>query len=193
MLMADTDIRGALFDGRIAVEPFDEAALQPASIDVRLGNHFVHEPPWAGGDRVWTEDDVVDPARDNGHHTITSVIPDGGDVVLYPGDFMLGHTVERISLSPKVASWVEGISSLGRLGLIVHSTAGFVDPGFSGQITLELGNVSRRPIRLRPGMRIAQMCFIWTLSASQRPYGPERGSKYYGQSGATRSLSHKDR
>jgi dCTP deaminase len=186
MLLADTDIRTALFDGRIGVEPFDEAALQPASIDVRLGNHFVHDPA-----RI--ADDIVDPEQDNDHLTVSSVVPDGGDIVLDPGDFMLGHTVERITLSPRVASWVEGRSSLGRLGLIVHSTAGFVDPGFSGQITLELGNVSRRPIRLRPGMRIAQMCFIWTLSPSQRPYGPERGSKYHGQSGATRSLSHKDR
>lgn len=186
MLFADIDIRAALRDGRISIDPFDESALQPASVDVRLGSNFVHDH--------WPyRDEIADPRRNNSHLTVSTEVPDGDSIMLDPGEFMLGSTVETISLSPKIAAWLEGRSSLGRLGLIVHSTAGFIDPGFSGQVTLELGNVSRRAIRLWPGMRVAQVTFMPLLSPASSPYGPARGSKYYGQTGATPSRIHEDR
>lgn len=186
MLLSDDDICRHITNGWIGIDPYDQRMVQPASIDVRLGNHIVHAPTWIDPGRI------IEPDQDNGHLWRETDIADGESWLLQPKAFALGHTVETVTLSPRVAARLEGRSSWGRLGLVVHSTAGFIDPGFSGQITLELGNLSPYPIRLRPGLRIAQICFIPMVSPSTVPYGPDRGSKYHGQTRATMSRSARD-
>jgi dCTP deaminase len=191
MLMSDDDIRAAVHIGWIEINPFDRDMLQPASIDVRLGNTFIE---YINNDRMRDGELItIDPEEDTSRLHQTSVVPNGGTILLHPGAFMLAHTLEIITLGDKHAARLEGRSSFGRLGLIVHSTAGFIDPGFTGQITLELSNLAPHPLLLRPGMRVAQVSFTPMISAARAPYGMREGSKYQGQKGATPSLAYRDK
>jgi dCTP deaminase len=188
MLMSDADIRAAVHIGWINIEPYDPEMLQPASIDVRLGNHFK--------EYITPINNVVtpiDPELDTAKLHSTTVLPEDGSILLWPGQFMLAHTLETITLGNKHAARLDGRSSYGRLGLIVHSTAGFIDPGFTGQITLELTNLAPNPIILRPGIRVAQICFTPMISPANTPYGIREGSKYQGQKNATVSRAYRDK
>ncbi|WP_154796178.1 dCTP deaminase [Occultella kanbiaonis] len=183
MLLSDRDIRAELTTGRIGLEPFDESMIQPSSVDVRLDRYFRlfdnHKYP------------VIDPAQDQPELTRMVEAAAGDPFVLHPGEFVLGSTYELISLPDDVAARLEGKSSLGRLGLLTHSTAGFIDPGFSGHVTLELSNVATLPILLWPGMKIGQMCYFRLSSPAEHPYGSgAQGSRYQGQRGPTASRSH---
>ena len=168
--------------GRIALDPWDPAMLQPSSIDVRLDRYF----------RVFENHRYphIDPAEDQ--PDLTREVSCVGDepFILHPGEFVLGSTYEVVTLPDDVAARVEGKSSLGRLGLLTHATAGFVDPGFSGHVTLELANVATLPIKLYPGMKIGQFCFFRLSSPAEHPYGSAKyGSRYQGQRGPTPSKS----
>lgn len=183
MLLSDRDIRAELAAGRVGLDPFDEAMVQPSSIDVRLDRFFRvfenHKYP------------VIDPSVDQPE--LTRLVEPQGDepFVLHPGEFVLASTFEVVSLPDDVAGRLEGKSSLGRLGLLTHSTAGFIDPGFTGHVTLELSNVATLPIMLWPGMKIGQLCLFRLSSPAQRPYGSgATGSRYQGQRGPTQSRSH---
>jgi len=182
VLLSDRDILAEIDAQRIRVEPYDEAMIQPSSIDFRLDRYF----------RVFENHRYphIDPAVDQSDLT-RMVEPDGDDpFILHPGEFVLGSTHEVVSLPDDIAARVEGKSSLGRLGLLTHATAGFVDPGFSGHVTLELANVATLPIKLYPGMKIGQLCFFRLSSPAQHPYGSEKyGSRYQGQRGPTPSRS----
>lgn len=184
MLLSDGDIRTALAAGAITVDPYEPTLVQPASVDVRLDRVF----------RVFNQQhgrSHIDPAhRQDGLTTLVRVGAEG--FMLHPGQFVLGSTVERIAIDAMTAARLEGKSSLGRLGLIIHSTAGFIDPGFDGHITLELSNAAPLPIRLHVGMKIGQVCFIPMFNPAEVPYGPARGSRYQGQQGPTESQSWKD-
>ncbi|MFA7324974.1 MAG: dCTP deaminase [Candidatus Nanopelagicales bacterium] len=182
MLLSDRDIKAELDSGRVAVEPFNEAMIQPSSIDVRLDRWFRvfenHRYPF------------IDPRMEQPELT-RLIEPDGDEpFVLHPGEFVLGSTYEVVSLPDDIAGRLEGKSSLGRLGLLTHSTAGFIDPGFSGHVTLELSNVANLPIVLYPGMKIGQLCLFRLSSPAEHPYGSEKyGSRYQGQRGPTPSRS----
>lgn len=182
MLLSDRDIRAEVASGRVALEPWDEAMVQPSSVDVRLDRFF----------RLFDNHKYqhIDPAIDQPELTrLVEVEPDES-FVLHPGEFVLGATFEIITLPDDVAARLEGKSSLGRLGLLTHSTAGFIDPGFSGHVTLELSNVATLPITLWPGMKIGQLCFFRLSSPAEHPYGSDRyGSRYQGQRGPTPSRS----
>src|SRR5438270_3421974 len=156
MLLSDRDIRAAVDAGRLVLEPWDPELIQPSSIDVRIDRYF----------RVFNNSQYthIDPAQQQDDLT-TLVEPKGDEpFVLHPGEFVLGSTLEVVTLPDDVASRLEGKSSLGRLGLLTHSTAGFIDPGFSGHVTLELGNVATLPIKLWPGMKIGQLAFFQPTS-----------------------------
>lgn len=172
MILSDQDIAAAVKTGEIGIDPFDPDLIQPSSIDVRLGRGFRAMLP--GDDRI-DPTDLVD-------HTVPM---DPNHFTLFPGNFVLAHTLETVSLPPHLAAKLEGKSSLGRLGLVLHATAGFIDPGFTGTITLELSLSSPRPLLLRPGMKIGQLCFFRMSSPAETPYG-ERGA-YQGQDGPTPS------
>ena len=184
MLLSDRDLRAALADGTLTVDPCNPEQVQPASIDVRLGRMF----------RVFHnhERTHIDPAHPA--EGLTSVVrADTEGFVLHPGEFVLGTTVETVGLGDQLAARLEGKSSLGRLGLVVHSTAGFIDPGFTGHVTLELSNVATLPIRLWVGMKVGQLCVMRLSSPAERPYGtPGLGSRYQGQVGPTESRAWKD-
>ncbi|MGJ4845226.1 MULTISPECIES: dCTP deaminase [unclassified Leifsonia] len=182
MLLSDRDIKAELGSGRIALEPFDVSMVQPSSVDVRLDRFFRlfdnHKYPF------------IDPAEDQPELTRLVEVDADQPFILHPGEFVLGSTFELVSLPDDVAARLEGKSSLGRLGLLTHSTAGFIDPGFSGHVTLELSNVATLPIKLWPGMKIGQMCFFRLTSAAEKPYGSsEYSSRYQGQRGPTASRS----
>ena len=183
MILSDGDLTKELANGRLVLEPWDPAMLQPSSIDVRLDRYF----------RVFQNSRYthIDP-REQQDELTTPVEPEGDDpFVLHPGEFVLGSTFESISLPDDLAGRLEGKSSLGRLGLLTHSTAGFIDPGFSGHITLELSNVANLPITLWPGMKIGQLCLFRLSSPAERPYGSAGvGSRYQGQRGPTPSRAH---
>ncbi|MFG2841641.1 dCTP deaminase [Kitasatospora sp. NPDC048296] len=183
MLLSDKDIRTEIDLGRVGIDPFDPAMIQPSSIDVRLDRFF----------RVFENHKYphIDPSEEQPDLT-RLVEPDGDEAfILHPGEFVLASTYEVITLPEDVASRLEGKSSLGRLGLLTHSTAGFIDPGFSGHVTLELSNVATLPIKLYPGMKIGQLCLFRLSSPSEHPYGSERyGSRYQGQRGPTPSRSY---
>ncbi len=183
VLLSDRDIRAEIDSGRVKLDPFDEAMMQPSSIDIRLDRLF----------RVFENHRYphIDPAQEQSELT-REVEPVGDEpFILHPGEFVLGSTYEVVTLPDDVAARVEGKSSLGRLGLLTHATAGFVDPGFSGHVTLELANVATLPIKLYPGMKIGQFCFFRPSSPSEQPYGSEKyGSRYQGQRGPTPSRSH---
>ncbi|MFI6848594.1 dCTP deaminase [Kitasatospora sp. NBC_00085] len=182
MLLSDKDIRTEIDKGRVVIDPFDPAMIQPSSIDVRLDRFF----------RVFENHRYphIDPSEEQPDLT-RLVEPEGDDAfILHPGEFVLASTYEVITLPEDVASRLEGKSSLGRLGLLTHSTAGFIDPGFSGHVTLELSNVATLPIKLFPGMKIGQLCLFRLSSPSEHPYGSARyGSRYQGQRGPTPSRS----
>lgn len=183
MLLSDRDIRAEIELGRIKLEPFDPAMIQPSSIDVRLDRFFRtfenHKYPF------------IDPRQEQNELTRALEVRPDEAFVLHPGEFALGSTYEVVSLPDDVAARVEGKSSLGRLGLLTHATAGFVDPGFSGHVTLELSNVSTLPIMLWPGMKIGQLCFVKLSSPAEHPYGSSiYGSRYQGQRGPTPSKSY---
>ncbi len=182
MLLSDRDIKAELDSGRITLDPYEPAMIQPSSIDVRLDRFF----------RLFDNHKyaVIDPAEDQPDLT-RLVEPEGDDpFVLHPGEFALGSTYEAVTLPDDVAARLEGKSSLGRLGLLTHSTAGFIDPGFTGHVTLELSNVATLPIKLWPGMKIGQLCFFRLSSPAEHPYGSGAfGSRYQGQRGPTASRS----
>jgi dCTP deaminase len=183
MLLSDRDIRAEVAAGRVQMAPYDPGLVQPSSIDVRLDRYF----------RVFENHRyaVIDPATDQPELT-RLVEPDGDDpFVLHPGEFVLASTYEVVTLPDDIAGRLEGKSSLGRLGLLTHSTAGFIDPGFSGHVTLELSNVATLPITLWPGMKIGQLCLFRLSSPAEHPYGSAvYGSRYQGQRGPTPSRSH---
>ena len=185
MLLSDRDIRAEIAANRVGVEPFDEAMIQPSSVDVRLDKFF----------RVFENHkySVIDPSTEQAELT-REVIAEGDEpFILHPGEFVLASTYEVITLPDDIAGRLEGKSSLGRLGLLTHSTAGFIDPGFSGHITLELSNVANLPVKLFPGMKIGQLCLIKLSSSAEHPYGSEKyGSRYQGQRGPTASRSFKN-
>ena len=179
-VLSDGTIRRLVDEGRIVIEPWDESLVQPASVDLRLGDSF----------RVFhnhrvTAIDLREPPR---NLTEEVRIAEGEPFAIHPGEFVLGNTLERVSIPDDVVARIEGKSSIGRLGLIVHATAGFVDPGFQGTLTLEITNLTRVPIKLYAGLPIAQLSFMALDQAAERPYGsPELGSHYQGQLAATES------
>ncbi len=182
MLLSDRDIRSDIQSGRVAVEPFDEAMIQPSSVDVRLDKFF----------RVFENHkySVIDPSIEQSELTREVIAEDDEAFILHPGEFVLASTYEIITLPDDIAGRLEGKSSLGRLGLLTHSTAGFIDPGFSGHITLELSNVANLPVKLYPGMKIGQLCLIKLSSPAEHPYGSAiYASRYQGQRGPTPSRS----
>jgi len=185
MLLSDRDLKAAIGQGRMGLSPYDEAMVQPSSIDVRLDRYF----------RVFANHRYthIDPAVAQEDLT-EQVEPDGDEAfILHPGEFVLGSTVEVITLGDDLAARLEGKSSLGRLGLLTHSTAGFIDPGFSGHVTLELSNVANLPIKLYPGMKIGQVCVLRLSSPAEHPYGSSvYGSRYQDQRGPTPSRSAGD-
>jgi dCTP deaminase len=183
VLLSDRDLKAALADGRMGLAPYDEAMVQPSSVDVRLDRYF----------RVFANHRYthIDPAV--AQEDLTELIEAHGEepFILHPGEFVLGSTYEVIGLADDLAARLEGKSSLGRLGLLTHSTAGFIDPGFTGHVTLELSNVATLPIKLWPGMKIGQVCVLRLTSAAEHPYGSSvYGSRYQGQRGPTPSRSH---
>nr|WP_197980855.1 MULTISPECIES: dCTP deaminase [unclassified Frigoribacterium] len=181
-MLSDHDIKLELDAGRIGLDPYDSSLIQPSSIDVRLDRLFRlfdnHKYPF------------IDPAAEQPELTRLVETPADEPFILHPGEFVLGSTYERVTLPDDVAARLEGKSSLGRLGLLTHSTAGFIDPGFTGHVTLELSNVATLPIKLWPGMKIGQLCFFRLSSPADHPYGSgEYGSRYQGQRGPTASRS----
>ena len=180
MILSDRSLRQALEDGRLVVDPLEEGAIQPSSIDLRIDNRF----------RVFHNArhpfiDVKQPMDD-----LTELVEVKSDdvFILHPGEFVLAATYEFVGIPPDLAARLEGKSSLGRLGLLTHSTAGFLDPGFQGHVTLELSNVANLPITLYPGMRIGQIAVFELTTPAERPYGAgASGSKYQGQRGPTPS------
>lgn len=180
MILSDATLRELLASGYVCIDPYDPQLVQPASVDVRLGNEF----------RVMRNSRLthIDPFESQQRLMDTVTVPDGEPFVLHPGEFALGHTAEVIGCPVDIVGIVNGKSSLGRLGIQVHATAGFIDPGFKGTVVLELSNVANLPILLRPGMKIAQMVFQRLDRPAERPYGhPDLGSKYQGQQGAVAS------
>jgi dCTP deaminase len=183
VLLSDRDLRAEIAAGRLGIDPFDDALVQPSSVDVRLDTLF----------RVFnnTRYTHIDPAQQQDELTSLVEPAEGEPFVLHPGEFVLGSTLETCTLPEDLAGRLEGKSSLGRLGLLTHSTAGFIDPGFSGHITLELSNVANLPITLWPGMKIGQLCILRLTSPAENPYGSASvGSKYQGQRGPTPSRSY---
>jgi dCTP deaminase len=182
VLLSDRDIRAAIDQGRIMLDPYDAEMVQPSSVDVRIDRYF----------RVFENHRYphIDPAVEQAELT-RLVEPEGDEpFILHPGEFVLGSTYEVVSLPDDVSARLEGKSSLGRLGLLTHSTAGFIDAGFSGHVTLELSNVATLPIKLWPGMKIGQLCFFRLTSPAEAPYGSgAQGSRYQGQRGPTPSRS----
>jgi len=179
-VLSDGTIRRLVAEGRVRIEPWDDAMVQPASVDLRLGNSF----------RVFHNFRVpaIDLADPPTNLTELVELDEGGSFVIHPGEFVLGSTQEWVELPDDLVARIEGKSSLGRLGLIVHATAGFVDPGWKGSLTLEITNLTRVPIILWPGKPIAQLSFMTLDRAAERPYGhPDLGSHYHGQSEATES------
>jgi dCTP deaminase len=183
VILSDHSIREAIKDGRIVVDPFDDSMIQPSSVDVRLDRYF----------RVFLNHTmpVID-VKQNLEELTRLVELDADDptraFILHPGEFVLGSTYERVALPDDTVARIEGKSSLGRLGLLIHSTAGFIDAGFDGHITLELSNVASLPITLYPGMKIGQISFLRMTTAADVPYGAKQlGSKYQGQRGPTPS------
>jgi dCTP deaminase len=183
VLLSDRDIRAELNDGRVGLEPYDPTMVQPSSVDVRLDRFF----------RVFENHRYphIDPAVEQAELTRLIDVPPEEAFVLHPGEFALASTYEVVTLPDDIAGRLEGKSSLGRLGLLTHSTAGFIDPGFSGHVTLELSNVATLPIKLWPGMKIGQLCLFRLSSPAEFPYGSSvYGSRYQGQRGPTASRSH---
>ena len=180
MVLSDRTIRRLLEEGRIGIDPYDEALLQPSSVDVRVDRFFrvFHNARYAFIDVKEPQEDLTELVE----------IDDERPFILHPGEFVLGSTLERIVLPDDLVARLEGKSSLGRLGLLIHSTAGFIDPGWDGHVTLELSNVANLPITIYPGMKIGQISFMQMTEPATTPYGSTGiGSKYKGQQGPTAS------
>ncbi len=189
MILSDADILRRLEDGDLVVEPLDDPdiQIQPASVDLRLGREFLEfqhaNIPCIHPNAEQEVDEYVE----------LTEVEEGGEYILHPGDFVLGTTHERVEIPDDLIAHVEGRSSLGRLAIVVHATAGLADPGYKGQITLELSNLGTAPVALTPGMRISQLTFTELKTPADRPYGAERGSKYQDQSGPQASKIQGDR
>ncbi|MCL2423175.1 MAG: dCTP deaminase [Micrococcales bacterium] len=182
MLLSDRDIRAEIDAGRVVLDPYDPQMVQPSSVDVRLDKYF----------RLFDNHRyaVIDPSAEQPDLTHLVEADAEEPFVLHPGEFVLGSTYEQVTLPDDLSARLEGKSSLGRLGLLTHSTAGFVDPGFSGHVTLELSNVATLPILLWPGMKVGQLCFFRLTSPAEHAYGSQQyGSRYQGQRGPTASRS----
>jgi dCTP deaminase len=185
VVLSDRDIRAEIEAGRIVIDPFVPDAVQPSSVDLHLDNRF----------RVFRNSryPYIDVREEQPE--LTELVQIGGDepFILHPGEFVLGSTLERVQLPDDVVARLDGKSSLGRLGLLIHSTAGFVDPGWDGNLTLELSNVANLPITLYDGMKIGQISFQRMSSTVDVAYGDARlGSRYRGQRDPTASLYHRD-
>src|SRR6188472_3796329 len=183
MILSDRDIRAEIESGRITIEPFDERCLQPSSVDLHVDSQF----------RVFANSryPFIDVREEMPDLTeLVEVKPDE-PFILHPGEFVLGSTLERVAIPDDLVARLEGKSSLGRLGLLIHSTAGYVDPGWNGYLTLELSNVANLPITIYPGMKIGQISFFQLTTAADTPYGGA-GSKYQGQRGPTASRIHEE-
>jgi dCTP deaminase len=184
VLLSDRDIRAELESKRVVLDPYDAEMVQPSSVDVRIDRYF----------RLFDNHKyaVIDPAEEQPDLTRLVEVSSDEAFVLHPGEFVLASTYEVVTLPDDVAARLEGKSSLGRLGLLTHSTAGFIDPGFSGHVTLELSNVATLPIKLWPGMKVGQLCFFRLSSPAESPYGSNTmGSRYQGQRGPTASRSYR--
>ena len=180
MVLSDATIRRLVAEGRIGIEPYEEALLQPSSVDVRVDRYF----------RVFRNNryPFIDVKEQQEELTELVEIDPETAFILHPGEFVLGSTLERVRLPDDLVARLEGKSSLGRLGLLIHSTAGFIDPGWDGHVTLELSNVANLPITIYVGMKIGQLSFMQLTEPSERPYGSGGlGSKYQGQKGPTAS------
>ncbi|MDA8196333.1 MAG: dCTP deaminase [Actinomycetota bacterium] len=185
MILSDRTIREEMAQGRIVIDPLGDNAVQPSSVDLRVDRFF----------RIFRNHtaSIIDVREDQSSMTELVEVDNDGVFILHPGEFVLGSTLERVSLSSNLVGRLEGKSSLGRLGLLIHSTAGFIDPGFDGNITLELSNVANLPITVYPGMKIGQISFLMMTTEAEVPYGsPELGSKYQNQRGPTPSQSYKN-
>jgi dCTP deaminase len=185
MILSDRDIRAAIAEGRIVIDPFTPESVQPSSVDLHLGNRF----------RVFRNSryPFIDVRVEQPDLTELVEIEGDDPFILHPGEFVLGATLERVTLPDDLVARLEGKSSLGRLGLLIHSTAGYVDPGWEGTLTLELSNVANLPITLYHGMRIGQISFQRLSSPVEIGYGDERlGSRYRGQTDPTASRYHRD-
>ena len=180
MVLSDRTIRRLLGEGRIGIDPYDDALVQPSSVDVRVDRWF----------RVFRNSryPYIDVKQEQEELTELVEIDNETPFILHPGEFVLGSTLERIQLPDDLVARLEGKSSLGRLGLLIHSTAGFIDPGWDGHVTLELSNVANLPITIYFGMKIGQVSFVQMTEAAETPYGAGAlGSKYQGQQGPTPS------
>jgi len=180
VVLSDRTIRRLLDEGRIGIDPYAPELMQPSSVDVRVDRYF----------RVFRNSryPYIDVKANQEDLTELVEVDDDEAFILHPGEFVLGATLERLTLGVDLVARLEGKSSLGRLGLQVHSTAGFVDPGFDGHVTLELANVSNLPITLYPAMKVGQVSFLAMTTAAEKPYGTSGlGSKYQGQVGPTPS------
>lgn len=183
MLLSDRDLVAELKSGELKLSPFEPDLVQPSSIDVRLDRWFR-----VFNNHLYTH---IDPSVQQDDLTTLLEVPDGQPFVLHPGEFVLASTLEVVTLGVQLAARLEGKSSLGRLGLLTHSTAGFIDPGFSGHVTLELSNVAKLPMTLWPGMKIGQVCVFRLSSPAEHPYGTMIcGSRYQNQRGPTASRSY---
>jgi dCTP deaminase len=182
VLLSDRDLVSEIKSGQLGLDPFEPSLVQPSSIDVRLDRLFR-----VFNNHLYTH---IDPSERQDDLTTLVEVADGEAFILHPGEFVLASTLETVSLGHQLAARLEGKSSLGRLGLLVHSTAGFIDPGFCGHVTLELSNVASLPIRLWPGMKIGHICVLRLSSPAEHPYGSAvYGSRYQGQRGPTASRS----
>jgi len=185
VILSDVSIRAAIEMGRVVIDPFDPAMIQPSSIDVRVDRYF----------RVFQSHRYafIDPKQAQPDLTAEVETAPDGPFILHPSEFVLGSTLEVVRLADDIVARLEGKSSLGRLGLLIHSTAGFVDPGFEGHLTLELSNVANLPIAIYPGMKIGQLSFYDLSTRAENPYGSRRAhSKYQGQRGPTPSRIHEE-
>jgi dCTP deaminase len=185
VILSDRSIREAVAAGRIVIDPLDMRNIQPSSVDLHVDGFF----------RVFRNDTTpfIDPKEPQEDLTELVEIPDGKAFILHPGEFVLGSTRERVALATDLVARLEGKSSLGRLGLLIHSTAGFVDAGWDGHLTLELSNVANLPIAIYPGMKIGQISFLQMTTPADAPYGSaEKGSKYQGQRGPTPSRYYRN-
>ena len=183
VLLSDRDIRAAIDSGSLGIEPYEPGNVQPSSVDVRLDRFF----------RVFNNSKYthIDPKLQQDELTSLVEVEEGDAFVLHPGEFVLASTLEKFTLPDNLAGRLEGKSSLGRLGLLTHSTAGFIDPGFSGYVTLELSNVANLPMTLWPGMKVGQMAIFRMSSPAEVPYGTgSLGSKDQGQRGPTPSRAY---
>lgn len=189
MILSDRDIKERLRSGKIVIEPLEnpQVQIQPSSVDLRLGSQF----------KIFrhVEKAYIDPLKDDAEdYTETKTITGEKPFILHPNEFALASTIERVEVPEDLVAHVDGRSSLGRLALLIHATAGFIDPGFKGNVTIELSNVGKMPIALYPGMRICQISFETLSSSAELPYGhPIRGSKYQNQMGPISSRIHLDR